>query len=412
MFQQRTAERKNPDLAAWPATNVFYRNAASRQSLIINVGGARSSKSYSITQLLAFRFITEKKKRILTARKTFPALRMSTYEMAMGMLQTNGIYQFLEHNKSEHTLRNPYTGGLWLFTSIDNPEKIKSQEFNYVHLEEANEFTYEDFRIVKLRMSAPKGPGDINQIFLSCNPSDYTGWIKEKFMTQEKYEEIHSTYQDNPFLDPDYIAELEALQAQDETYWKIYGLGLWAEFLELIYGAPKVVTNLPKADDYFYGLDFGFNHPTVLLEIGALEDQITVREKIYQTRLTTPDLIDLMKLRLTPYERRLPIYADPEDPGRIQELNGAGFNVYSAMNDVLPGIEFCKRYKVFTTIDSPNFIKEESAYKWRKDKNGNILDEPVKIWDHSPDAKRYGLFSHLGAREGGAFIGQTKEDLY
>jgi phage terminase large subunit len=115
---------------------------------------------------------------------------------------------------------------------------------------------------------------------------------------------------------------------------------------------------------------------------------------------------------MTPYERRRPIYADPEDPGRIQELNGAGFNVFSADNDVLPGIEFCKRYKVLTTIDSPNFIKEESAYNWRKDKNGNILDEPVKIWDHSPDAKRYGLFSHLGAREGGAFIGQTKEDLY
>lgn len=412
MYQHQTPGRKKPDTAAWPATAIFYKNAASRESLILNVGGARSSKSYSISQLLAYRFINEKRKRILTARKTFPALRMSTYEMAIGMLQEHGLYQFLDHNKSEHTLRNPYNGSLWLFTSIDNPEKIKSQEFNYAHMEEANEFTYEDFRILKLRMSAQKSPGEINQIFLSCNPSDYTGWVREKFMTQEKYEEIHSSYHDNPFLDADYVKELEALQAQDETYWKIYGLGLWAEFLELIYGAPQVVTNLPKADDYFYGLDFGFNHPTVLLEIGALEDQITVREKIYQTRLTTPELIDLMKLRLTPYERRRPIYADPEDPGRIQELNGAGFNVYSADNDVLPGIEFCKRYKVLTTTESPNFIKEESAYKWRKDKNGNILDEPVKIWDHSPDAKRYGLFSHLGAREGGAFIGQTKEDIY
>jgi phage terminase large subunit len=392
LSQQRTAAERNPDLATWPATNVFYRNAASKQSLILNVGGARSSKSYSISQLLVYRFITEKKKRILTARKTFPALRTSTYEMTIGMLEATGLYRYFDHNKSDHTLRNPYTGGLWLFTSIDNPEKIKSQEFNYVHLEEANEFTYEDFRIVKLRMSAPKGPGEINQIFLSCNPSDFTGWIKEKFMVQEKYDEIHSSYLDNPFLDPDYVKDLEALREQDETYWKIYGLGLWAEYLELIYGAPKVLPSLPKSDDYFYGLDFGFNHPTVLLEIGVKENTANIREIIYQTRLTTPDLIDLMKLRITPYERRRPIYADPEDPGRIQELNLAGFNVYSADNDVLPGIEFCKRFKVFTTTESPNFIKEESAYKWRKDKNENILDEPVKIWDHSPDAKRYGLF--------------------
>jgi phage terminase large subunit len=406
------AAQKKDNGETWPATEIFYKNAASRQPLVLNIGGARSSKSYSITQLLAVRFLTEKKKRFLTARKTFPALRMSTYEMAITMLQDRKLYQFLEHNKSEHTLRNPYTGSLWLFTSIDDPEKIKSQEFNYAHMEEANEFNYEDFRILKLRMSAAKTAGDINQIFLSCNPSDFTGWVRTKLMPMEKYDLIPSTYRDNPFLDADYVKELEALENQDMAYWKIYGLGEWAEFKELIYGAPAVVPTLPKAEDYCYGLDFGFNNPTVLLEIGIKERQAMIREIIYQTRLTTPELIDLMKLRMTPYERRRPIYADPEDPGRIQELNGAGFNVYAGDNAVLPGIEFCKRFKVQTTNESPNFIKEESAYKWRKDKNENILDEPVKLWDHSPDAKRYGLYTHLGANEGGAFIGVTKEDIY
>ncbi len=44
-------------------------------------------------------------------------------------------------------------------------------------------------------------------------------------------------------------------------------------------------------------------------------------------------------------------------------------------------------------------IQELRGYKWREDKNGNKLDEPVKFRDHLMDAMRYALYTHLQSRD-------------
>jgi phage terminase large subunit len=40
-------------------------------------------------------------------------------------------------------------------------------------------------------------------------------------------------------------------------------------------------------------------------------------------------------------------------------------------------------------------IKEFRNYKWVEDKNGNVLNTPVKMFDHTIDAIRYALFNKL-----------------
>ena len=55
------------------ATRVYERNHASKARILINVGGARSSKSYSILQLLAVRFFSRFPYKCLITRKTGPA---------------------------------------------------------------------------------------------------------------------------------------------------------------------------------------------------------------------------------------------------------------------------------------------------------------------------------------------------
>jgi phage terminase large subunit len=411
METQTRSEKER--VAQWIATKVFYRNQEARNPIVVNVGGARSSKSYSIIQLFIVKFMSESRKKFLTTRKTTPALRITAYKDAIDMLQEQNVYGYLEHRKSEKTLYNRYNGNYWLFSSVDNPEKIKSTEWNYVHMEEANEFTYEDFRILKLRMSGKMKEGERNQMYLSLNPVDEQGWIKQKLLVQERHDFIHSTYKDNPFLPKFYVEELEHLAEQDETYWKIYGLGEFAQLKALIYKSPSIVEKFPSFDDVIYGLDFGFNNPCALLEIG-IKDALNAycREVIYQSRLTNQDLIDLMNQKLTPYEKRRFIYADAEEPARIQELNNAGFNVLPADKNVLDGIDFCKRFHVFTHLDCVNFVREESTYKWKVDRNDNVLDEPVKYNDHFPDAKRYALYTHLAKRSSGVFIGFTKKSIY
>jgi phage terminase large subunit len=41
------------------------------------------------------------------------------------------------------------------------------------------------------------------------------------------------------------------------------------------------------------------------------------------------------------------------------------------------------------TSRSVNLIKELRNYKWREDKNGRVLNEPVDAFNHAIDAARY-----------------------
>ena len=156
-------------------TNIFARNRASKAKVIINVGGARSSKSYSIAQLLIEKLITEQHKTFGICRKTFPALRMTAMKLFFDLLKAYQIYDESKHNKSFNTYE--HGTNLVQFFGLDESEKIKSAEFNYIWMEEANEFTYEDFITLKLRLSGKVLPGEINHIYLSMNPIDTHSWI-------------------------------------------------------------------------------------------------------------------------------------------------------------------------------------------------------------------------------------------
>ncbi len=373
-------------------TSIFDRNARATAPIIVNVGGARSSKSYSIIQLLVQKFISEDHKEILIARKTLPSLRITAYKTFIQLLEDYGFYPRCIHNKTNLTIK--YRNSTVYFLSIDDPEKIKSTEFNYAFLEEANEFTYKDFMILKMRMSAPTPATQPNRIFIALNPSEEFSWINQKLVHWDGVQVIKSTYHDNPFLSTEYTNSLEDLKEIDPELYKIYALGEYAALSNIIYRNYQIDQVFPDAfSDAFFGLDFGFNHPTALVHIQTKGDELYLEEKIYQTHLTNRDLIDLMNELRIP--KKVPIYADNAEPARIEEIYKAGYNVHPAEKSVADGIDQVKRFKLHIHKDSANLVKEFKTYKWREDKNGNILDEPVKFADDGMDATRYGIYTHL-----------------
>ena len=54
-------------------------------------------------------------------------------------------------------------------------------------------------------------------------------------------------------------------------------------------------------------------------------------------------------------------------------------------------MNFCKSH--ITGITGENIVKEAQGYKRKEDKDGNVLEEPVKFMDHGMDAGRYGTYS-------------------
>jgi len=365
-------------------TPLLQKTLDSKAKTVVHVGGAGSSKSYSLAQLMIIKLVNEPDKKIGICRKTFPALRMTAMSLVISLLKQYGIYNLERHNKTSHIYE--YNTSHIQFFSLDEPEKIKSSDFNYIWVEEGNEFSYEDYVVLKLRLRSPATRNEVNQIYLSLNPIDANHWIPQKLIKEDAVEVIHSTYKDNPFLDREYIKILLDLINQDENYYRVYALGEWGKLEHLIYRNYKIVNDLPQERQAMvYGLDFGYTNPTALTKVTMSNQQLYWEERIYRAYLTNADLIELLS-----HEERGDIYADSSEPQRIEEIRRAGYNIYPANKDVKLGIDVCKRQTLQIVVPSVNGIKEIAGYQYKKDKDGNVLEEPVKFNDHFCDAGRYG----------------------
>jgi len=379
---------------SFQVTPVFLANYQAQEGVVVNRGGTRSSKTYSLAQLLVLKLFTEPEKQILIARRTLPALKISAMKDVIDILHAHDIYDGVQHNKAEMTLTCEATRSQIVFRSLDDPQKFRGPEWNYVLLNEANEIPYELFRQIQLRMSRNSKDGKKNQLFLDFNPDDPEIWIKAELEDKGRCKTVVSTYRDNSFLSPETVANIEYLRENDPNFWNVFGLGLYGQRNKgLIYPAWDTYTEEPPEGLVrLYGLDFGFNKPAALVEVRANKAEAYVRELLYREGLTDVELISMLK-ELIP-NRADYLYADAAEPKAIEAIRRAGFNVYPADKSVKPGILFTKAKRLHFHGESENLKKEARSYKWKETKNGELLDEPLKFRDHLMDALRYALFTY------------------
>ena len=371
-------------------TKIFSWLRDNQKRINVLVGGAGSSKSYSITQFIIKLFYSENC-RILITRKTTPSLRISVYKLLKELLDEFDLGYHV--NRTELSFTNDLGSEITL-KGLDDPEKIKSAEFNYIFAEEATELNLTDYRQLDLRLR--RKTATVNRMFLSCNPISALHWIKTELEDKPDRDVLfnYSTYKDNPFLDQVYIDRLEGLSTQDANYYNIYALGQWGILVNLIYSGFKVVDIPAKYDEVSYGLDFGFNHPSCLTKIYWIDGKFISQELLYKSGLTNTMLIEEVKKLIPEGHRFKYLYADSAEPDRIEEFFKAGFNVQKAEKSVKDGIDFVRQNSIGITSDSINGIKEKQTYSYKQDKNGNVLDEPVKALDDFNDSERYGAYSY------------------
>lgn len=315
-------------------------------------------------------------------RKTTPALKSSVMRDFFEILAGMGLYNPAMHNKTDGVY--VLNGNIIEFVSLDQPQKKRGTKRDYLWMNEANEFTFEDFQQLNMRTTG--------QVFLDYNPSDEHHWIYEKILTRPDCTFIKSTYLDNPFLPVSIKQEIGYLKETDANYWRVYGLGERGQSTSTIYTNWRLCDDFPDfVDDVVIGIDFGFNNPTAVVKVGCYDQKyLYIQQLLYETKLTNTDLIARLKeMKINP---TWAVKCDCADPERIEELRRAGFNAQPCMkgkNSVKNGIDKIKRHSLYITKDSVDVIKEVKFYKWKEDKDGNVLDEPVKFNDHSLDAIRY-----------------------
>jgi phage terminase large subunit len=369
-------------------TNKIFKHLEnSTKRITIEQGGSRSGKTYNILMWLIFSYSNKNSGKTITiCRKTYPALRASSMRDFFDILKKYDLYKEVNHNKSnsEYLLNN----NLFEFISLDQPQKVRGRKRDMLYINEANELYFEDWQQLILRTT--------DKAILDYNPSDEFHFIYEKIKPRDDAEFFITTYRDNPFLDIETVNEIERLRFVDENYWKIYGLGQVGSSQALIFRINECNSIPAEAKFLSYGMDFGFtNDPTTLVAIYQQGDNIYLKELLYQTGLTNRDIDE--KLKFHSVERK-EIFADSAEPKSIEELYRMGWNVKPAtkgQGSVNIGIDMMKRYQIHVTKDSVNMIKEFRNYKWQEDKNGNVLNTPVDMFNHTIDAIRYGLYDKL-----------------
>jgi phage terminase large subunit len=200
------------------------------------------------------------------------------------------------------------------------------------------------------------------------------------------------------------IDVLEGLKSQDESYYRIYTLGLYAKLKGMIHEIIEL-NEFPTLESpiTIYGLDFGFANPSVLLklEIDIKLMAIYITELIYESGLTNTDLIDRMKAVVPIEDRQDEFYADSAEPARIEEIYQAEFNCLPSdkgKKSVWNGIDFLNRFTIYSLKDNVQTNSDFRSYKRKVDKNGHVLEDPVKYNDHAPNAARYAAYTHLWER--------------
>lgn len=344
----------------------------------INQGGSRSSKTYSLCQVVIVYCLTNPGKLVSVIRKSFPSLRATVMRDFFEVMNEVGIYDRKCHNKTDNMYTFP-NGAAVEFFSADDEQKLRGRKRDIAWCNEANELLYDDFLQLNLRTT--------DKLIVDYNPSDASSWIYE--LEDQESVTIKSTYRDNPFLDKSIIKQIEDLKFKDDALYQIYALGERAASRKNIYSNWNFISSRPeKFQEFVYGLDFGFNHPSSLVKVYYYEDQIFIETLIYESYLTTSDLIN--RMHELDVDQNTEIMCDWARPEIIQELKEAGFYAMNAKKSVKEGIDTVKTFHVYLSEEDVNLRKEYDNYMWRK-VGDRILDEPVKQWDDAMDAIRYAV---------------------
>lgn len=411
-------------------TALLSLTLASKAKVLVHKGGTSSSKTVSIAQAHIAWSFQEVGKTYSVVRKTLPALRrgaLKDFKMALQLAKAEDLF---DENKSDLTYTNKQTGTVIEFFALDNAQKARGPRRDRLWCNEGNELDLEDWRQLTIRTRG--------RIVLDYNPSMLRHWIYDEVEPRADCELIHSTYKDNPFLTADNVREIELdvpvyqlptaelsqwavgpdglltdwagtyegkgnLVSGDPFRWAVFGLGVRGAASETIYKVLYESAGLSPNRSRKLGLDFGFNHATVLTDLEYRDmpgkAELHIDELIHQSYLTSDDLVAL--LPEVGVRKRDEIEADGARPEMIEAIKRAGYNIKPAdkgPGSVKAGIDKLKTVKLCFTRRSGKTKAQFQMYRWKKTSSGEILDEPIKHEDDAPDAVRYGATSLIKLR--------------
>jgi len=379
------------------STILFKQNYNATAQVVVNQGGTSSGKTYAIEQVL-FCLASENHKQVITVvGQDIPNLKAGALRDALNIYNNSDPLKAMvkNYNKTDRTFEF-HNGTLIEFKSYADAQDAKSGKRDYLFINEANGITYDIYNELSLRTR--------KRVFIDYNPNS-NFWVHEHLIGKNNVELIISDHRHNPFLTQPERDKIELLKEADEELWKVYARGLTGKIMGLVFASNwHICEEIPKGARLIAaGLDFGYtNDETGCIEVYRQNGELWVDELMYETHLTNTDISK--RMRAAGISKHTEIIADSAEPKSIEELTRLGWNVKGAKkgpDSVQHSIDILKRYKINVTRRSVNLRKELGRYKWRVDRSGKPINEPVDTWNHLIDPLRYVALNKLNTRGSG-----------
>ena len=355
--------------------------------IVVAQGGSRSGKTFNILIYWISKLIQENNKTLTIVRKTLPALKNSVLKDLMSVLEMFNQYDPIKWHKQEGYYELGTNIINWI--SVDEPQKLRGSKRDYLYCNEANELRIEDWNQLIFRTT--------DKVILDLNPSELSSWVYDLDNRDDSYY-FKTTWRDNPFIDNNIIKELESLKDKDENLYRIYNLGEKGIATQMVFTKYNTIERIPEGLKLLgRGMDFGFNSPTAFVEVYKDEDTLYFKELLFVRGMTMPDIIH--RLEGLGIDKTDTIWCDSASPQNIEELKRNRWNAKPVnKKSVLHGIDLIRRHHIFIEQTSKNILQEFASYRFREDKDGNLLDTPEDDNNHTIDSIRYVLESELNKK--------------
>lgn len=351
-------------------------------------GGTSASKTISILCILIDYAQSTKNELISVVSETFPHLKKGAIRDFKNIMKDQEYWDEKRWNATDSVYTFP--GGSQIeFFSADTSDKVRGPRRQVLFINEANNVPYNTYEQLEIRTE--------KVIWLDWNPTGLFWWYEDEkggpgVKDQEDAEQVTLTYLDNEALPTSIVKSIES-KKHKKNFWKVFGLGELGEAEGRIYTGWEIREEIPhEARLERRGLDFGYtNDPSTVIAIYYYNGGYILDEEMYQAGMSNKAIADFIANLEKP---RTLVIADNAEPKSIDEIKLYGVNVLPCVkgrDSVKQGIQFVQDQQISVTKRSINLIKEYRNYKWMRDKDDRVLNEPEDAWNHCLDAVRYGF---------------------
>lgn len=360
------------------------------------MGSAGSAKSYFITQKLIVRACKEPIK-ILVCRRYGSTIRNTCFSLFKEILAKWKLLPFVKIRETDFNIRFS-NGSEIIFMGLDEETKLLSLNgIGAIFIEEAYEVPKPIVEQLNLRL---RGRTENQQIIMAFNPISANHWLKEFCDNPpSSFVFIHSTYKDNPFLNAEYVQQLEELYVRNPAKARVFCDGEWgvdAEGLVLTNWTVEEFDAMALAAngglDHRAGVDLGWVDKTAIIDTlyEPKEKIIYVFNEFYKSGCQLSDIaLALGEMNL----KKTKVYVDSAEPRSIQFFRNEGFNTVpcaKGKDSVKAGLMFLQDCKLVVHPSCKNFITELENFSYIKSKQtGEWTEETTHEWSHAIDACRY-----------------------